>query len=114
VNKLADEKLKEYNEQLSQIEAKGRETVKESKQRADARAQEILSEANRKANEMIVQAGREIEREKLKSVGEMRDHIASLALYAAEKILEKELDATAQTAIIDSVIEQAENAKWTH
>ena len=114
VNKLADEKLKEYNEQLAQIDAKSREAVKESKQRADARALEILNEANRKANEMILQAGREIEKEKLKSVGEMRDHIASLAIYAAEKILEKELDQTAQTAIIDSVIDQAENSKWTH
>jgi F-type H+-transporting ATPase subunit b len=114
VNKLADEKLREYNEQLSQIDAIGRETVKESKRRADERAQEIINEANRKAGEMIAQAEREIEREKLKSVGEMRDHIASLALYAAEKILEKELDASAHTAIIDSVIEQAENTGWKH
>ncbi|MDR2771427.1 MAG: F0F1 ATP synthase subunit B [Clostridiales Family XIII bacterium] len=114
VNKLADEKLKEYNEQLAQIDAKSRETIKESKQRADARALEILNEANRRAGEMISQAEREIEREQLKSVGEMRDHIAALAIYAAEKILEKELDPSAQTAIIDSVIEQAETSGWTH
>jgi F-type H+-transporting ATPase subunit b len=114
VNKLADEKLREYNEQLAQIDARSREAVKESKQRADARAQEILNEAHRKAGEMLAQAEREIEREKLRSVGEMRDHIASLALYAAEKILEKELDPAAQTAIIDGVIEQAEHSTWTH
>jgi F-type H+-transporting ATPase subunit b len=114
VNKLADEKLREYNEQLSQIDAKSREAVKESKQRADARAQEIIEEAHRKAGELRAQADREIEKERLKSIGEMRDQIASLALYAAEKILEKELDATAHTAIIDSVIEQAENTGWKH
>ncbi|MDR2132194.1 MAG: F0F1 ATP synthase subunit B [Clostridiales Family XIII bacterium] len=114
VNKLADEKLREYNDQLTLIEAKSRETIKESKLRADERAREILDEAGRKAGEMITQAEREIEKEKLRSVGEMREHIASLALYAAEKILEKELDPIAQTAIIDSVIEQAENSKWTH
>jgi F-type H+-transporting ATPase subunit b len=114
INKLADEKLREYNEQLTQIEAKSREAVKESKLRADERAREILDEASRKAGAMITQAEREIEKEKLRSVGEMRDHIASLAIYAAERILEKELDQTAQTAIIDSVIEQAENSKWTH
>jgi F-type H+-transporting ATPase subunit b len=114
VNKLADEKLREYNEQLSLIDAKSRETVRESKLRADARAQEILEEANRKASDMIMQAEREIEREKLKAIGEMREQIASLAVYAAEKILEKELDAAAQAAIVDNVINQAENSGWKH
>jgi F-type H+-transporting ATPase subunit b len=114
VNKLADEKLREYNEQLSQIEAKSREAIRESKLRADARAQEILEEANRKASDMIMQAEKEIEREKLKAIGEMRDQIAALAVYAAEKILEKELDAVAQAAIVDNVINQAENTGWKH
>ncbi|MDR1246752.1 MAG: F0F1 ATP synthase subunit B [Clostridiales Family XIII bacterium] len=114
VNKLADEKLREYKEQLAQIDAKSREAVKESKQRADARAQEILDEANRKASGLITQAEKEIEREKLKAIGEMRDQIASLAVYAAEKILERELDMTAHAAIIDNVIKQAENSEWKH
>jgi F-type H+-transporting ATPase subunit b len=114
VNKLADEKLREYKEQLSQIEATSREAVKESKLRADARAQEILEEANRKASELIAQAEREIEKEKLKAIGEMRDQIASLAVYAAEKILEKELDMTAHIGLIDNVIEQAGSSGWKH
>jgi F-type H+-transporting ATPase subunit b len=114
VNLLADEKLREYNEQLAQIDAKSRETIRESKQRADARAREIIENADRKAGEMIAQAEREIEKDKLKAIGEMRDQIASLAIYAAEKILEKELDQSAHTAIIDSVIAQAENSGWKH
>jgi F-type H+-transporting ATPase subunit b len=114
VNKLADEKLQEYKEQLAQIDAKSREAVRESKQRADTRAQEILDEANRKASALITQAEKEIEREKLKAIGEMRDQIASLAVYAAEKILEKELDMTAHAVIIDSVIKQAGSSEWKH
>jgi F-type H+-transporting ATPase subunit b len=114
VNKLADEKLQEYNGQLAEIDAKSREAIKESKQRADARAQEIFDDANRRASEMILQAEREIEREKLKAVDDMRDQIASLAIYAAERILEKELDSSRHMAIIDSIIEQAGNSGWKH
>jgi F-type H+-transporting ATPase subunit b len=114
VNRLADEKLREYKEQLSDIDAKRRETIREGKERADARAQEILSAADRRAGEMIAQAEKEIEREKLKAIGEMRDQVASLAMYAAEKILEKELDANAHAVIIDNVIEQAGNSGWKH
>jgi F-type H+-transporting ATPase subunit b len=114
VNRLADEKLREYNEQLSQIDAKRRETIREGKERADARAKDILEDANRKASDLIAQAEREIEREKTKAIGEMRDQIASLAVYAAEKILEKELDTNAQAAIIDNVIAQAGSSGWNH
>jgi F-type H+-transporting ATPase subunit b len=114
VNRLADEKLREYKEQLSDIDAKRRETIREGKERADARAQEILSAADRRAGEMIAQAEKEIEREQLKAIGEMRDQVASLAIYAAEKILEKELDANAHSVIIDNVIEQAGNSGWKH
>lgn len=114
VNKLADEKLREYNEKLAEIDAKGREVIRESKLRADARAQEIIDAADKKASEMILQAEREVEREKLKAVDEMRGQIASLAIYAAEKILEKEIDQGRHTAIIDSIISQAGNSQWKH
>ncbi|GHU50640.1 ATP synthase subunit b [Clostridia bacterium] len=114
VNRQADDKLKEYNDLLLEIDAKSRDVIRESKQRADTRAEEIIAEADRKAKEMINQAERTIEREKLRAVEDMRDQIASLALLAAEKILEKELDIKSHGAIIDSVINQAGNTQWKH
>jgi F-type H+-transporting ATPase subunit b len=114
VNKLADEKLKEYRDQLAEIDAKGREVIRESKQRADARAQEIVEAADRKAGEMIIQAEKEVERVKLRAVEDMREQIASLAILAAEKILERELDHSRQAAIIDGILAQAGNSQWKH
>jgi F-type H+-transporting ATPase subunit b len=114
VNRLADEKLKEYNDLLLEIDAKGREVIKESKQRADARADEIIAEANRKASEILAQAEKEITRERLKAVDDMHEQIVSLALLAAERILEKELDKKSHEALIDGVIKQAGNTQWKH
>ncbi|MBP6491828.1 MAG: F0F1 ATP synthase subunit B [Clostridia bacterium] len=112
VNQMADDKLTEYKKQVANIENEGREIIKNAKIRAEAQARDITEEANRKANEMILQAQREIEREQIKAVGEMKHQIAGLAIYAAEKIIEKQLDASGQEEIIQRVIEQAGNAEW--
>ncbi len=112
VNQMADDKLTEYKKQVANIENEGREIIKNAKIRAEAQARNITEEANRKANEMILQAQREIEREQIKAVGEMKHQIAGLAIYAAEKIIEKQLDASGQEEIIQRVIEQAGNAEW--
>lgn len=112
VNRQADEKLSDYKKQIANIEAEGREIIKNAKMKADAQAKEITDEAGRKASEMILQAQKEIEREKLKAVNDMRDQIASLAILAAEKIIEKQLDSAGQQEIVHNIIEQAGKSEW--
>ena len=112
VNLMADEKLSQYNKQLAGIENEGREIIKNAKIKAEAQAKDIVDEANQKASEMILQAQREIERERLKAVIEMKQQIAGLAIFAAEKIIEKQLDAAGQEEIIQRVIEQAGSSEW--
>ena len=111
-NQMADDRLADYKKKISGIEEEGREIIKKAKIKADAQAKEIMDEANKKASEMILQAQREIEREKLKAVSEMRQQIAGLAVYAAEKIIERQLDASGQDEIIQRVIDQAGNSEW--
>ncbi|QOX64561.1 F0F1 ATP synthase subunit B [Anoxybacterium hadale] len=111
-NLIADEQLAEYKKQLANIENEGREIIKNAKIRAEAQAKEIVDDASRKASEMILQAHRDIERDRLKAVVEMKQQIGGLAIYAAEKIIEKQLDAAGQEDIIQRVIEQAGNSGW--
>lgn len=112
VNLLAEEKLTDYKEQIANLEAEGREIIKNAKVRAEAQAKDITDEANRKASEMIVQAQREIDRERQKAVAEMKQQIAGLAIYAAEKIIERQLEASGHEEIIQGIIEQAGKAEW--
>lgn len=111
-NLQADEKLATYNKRIADLENEGREIIKNAKIKADAQAKDITDEANRKASEMILQAQREIERERLKAVSEMKQQIAGLAIYAAEKILEKQLEESGQEEIIHRIIEQAGRSEW--
>ena len=113
-NNLANQRLEEYNAQIESVEHERREILKESKNLADQRANAIIEEANEKATNMIKQAEKEIERERLIAVEAMKDQVAMLALYAAEKIIEQKLDAKEQQKIIDEVIKDVGVETWTH
>lgn len=112
VNRKADEKMENYNRRIAKIEGEGREIIKEAKIRAEAQAAEIVEDANNKANEMIVAAERQIERERQKALAEMKQQVAALALMAAEKIVERDIAQIGQDQIIDEIIEQAGASQW--
>ena len=111
-NKQADERLEEYNKRLLNSEMEGREIVKNAKIKADAQAREIIEKANKQASRIISQAEQEIEKEKAVALSELKNEIGVLALMAAEKIIEKQIQVEGQAEIIDRIIEQAGNSPW--
>lgn len=111
-NQLAEDKLTAYEKQIADIEGEGREIIKNAKIKADAQAKDIVDEANEKASNMIKAAEQEIIRLQQKAVAEMKVHIAGLAILAAEKVLEKQLDASGQTELISEIIEEAGKSGW--
>lgn len=110
---LEADKLKaSYEKQIANLENKGREIVREAKLKADAQAKDILEEAENKTAMLIRQTEEEIDRLKKKSLEEMKQEIGTLAIFAAEKILEKELNHQEHQAVIGKIIDEAGNAKW--
>ena len=107
VTKEADALLADYQERVANVEAEGREIVREAKLRAEAQAQLILAEANEQAAARLQQAELAIQREKELAKAEMQDEIATLAIYAAERILERELDEEKQRAFVLRIMEEA-------
>jgi F-type H+-transporting ATPase subunit b len=73
---------------------------------------EIVRAAEERAQQIVRQAERQIEAEKERALSDMREQIGMLAVYAAEKIIEKQLDQTAQQAVLDGVLKEAENRQW--
>ncbi|MDR1953851.1 MAG: F0F1 ATP synthase subunit B [Clostridiales Family XIII bacterium] len=113
VNRVAEEKLSEYNAKLANAENERREILKQAKQRGDETAREIIVQAEERASQLVAQAQNEIERERLHALDEMQEQVALLAIYAAEKIIEQKLDAAEQQTIIDGIIKQAGAKEWT-
>ena len=111
-NRRADEKMQNYNKRIARAEEEGRDIIKEAKIKADAQARQIIEDAQTEAGEIMSKAERTIEREREKAMEEMRQEIAALALLAAEKIVEHEIQRVGQEAIVDEVIRQARSTGW--
>ena len=93
------------------------EIMKEAKSRAadivsqaQKRATEILDEAKQDAREegarLVHAAQAEIDQQVNRAREELREKVAVLAVAAAEKILEKEIDPAAHSALVDSFAKQ--------
>jgi F-type H+-transporting ATPase subunit b len=108
----ADQLKETYEKQVANLENKGREIVRDAKVKADAQAKEIIQEAEDKTAALIRQTEAEIDRLKKKALEDMKEEIGALAIFAAEKILEKQLDHQEQQAVIGKIIDEAGNAKW--
>lgn len=114
VNAEAETKLLQYNRKLQSIEEERTDILKESKRKADEQAKSIIDEAGERAHNMIMAAEKEIEREKATAMNDMKEQIALLSVYAAEQIIDKNIDAKEQQHIIDGIIEEAGRTTWNH
>jgi len=106
--------LAEYKARLEDVEIERRGIIKDAKALADQRAEQIIKEANEHAEEILRRAETEIKRERVQFEEAMREQIAMLAIYAAEKIIEKKLDASDQMMLIDKIIEEDNGEIWKH
>jgi F-type H+-transporting ATPase subunit b len=111
-NRVANTILDEYNAKIADIKSERRDMLTDAKRQADENAKEILKQAEEKAQQMLRQASEQIESEKERALSDMREQIGLLAVYAAEKIIEQQLDPAGQKAIVDSVLHEAENRDW--
>lgn len=95
--------------------------VKDDLKQAKAQASDIMEKANRRASQLIEEAKEEakleaqrqakIAHEQLlqeinRAKDDLRKQVANLALAGAEKILDREVDAKANSALLDNLIEE--------
>jgi F-type H+-transporting ATPase subunit b len=94
----------DYERRLAQIEAEAREKIQGAIKDAQAARDQIVSEANGRAREMIGRAEEEIAREREQALITLRQQVVDLALGAATKIIGDNLDAARQRRLIDDFI----------
>ena len=101
------EKLQsEYEEKLSQAAATSERLVKEATVRAQGREEEIIREANQRAEAILAKASADIAQEKKKALNDAKDEISVIALAIAGKVVGRELDDADQAKLVDSFIEE--------
>ncbi len=103
--KAAERNWLEAKNEKTKIKEEARTIIADTKIEADRERRKIL-DAAKKEQELLVERNREqIEKEKAQLKDDIRNEILSTSLIAAEKIIEKELDAEANQKMVNELLE---------
>ncbi|NLK00278.1 MAG: F0F1 ATP synthase subunit B [Clostridia bacterium] len=89
--KKAEELLVQYQEQMEKASGEAHEIIAQAAKKAEAARDQIIAESRDEASKISEKAREEIKREKEQALKEVRDEVATLAVMAAGKILEKNI-----------------------
>ena len=95
----ANEEKAEYERLIREARVEAGQLVKTASENAEARAQQEAAGIKEKAFA-------EIDREKKKAVNEIKDNISGMVVALAEKVVEKEINADDQQALIDQFMKE--------
>ncbi|MCH8558032.1 MAG: F0F1 ATP synthase subunit B [Balneolia bacterium] len=101
----AEEISRKNDEALRQAEVEAQRLRKEAKEEAEKIRVDLIDKARTEAEAVKEQTLASIEQEKQKAMLELRSHVAELALEAAGKILNAELDEKKNKKLVDDFID---------
>lgn len=95
-----------YEKNMAQSKARADEILTNAQRAANSRSEEIISQAQLAAAQIKSKASADIEMEKKKAINEAKNEISGLAMAIAGKVVERELKAADQAELIDRFIEE--------
>ncbi|MCK8059862.1 MULTISPECIES: F0F1 ATP synthase subunit B [unclassified Fusibacter] len=102
----------DYEGRLANIHNEELAIIKEARLVAEKRAADIIRHAEKDIVTLKEQAQKEIEREREKAINQLKDDIASLAILAASKVIDAEVDSVKHSAMLSEFIERVGDARW--
>ncbi|MBQ0139243.1 MAG: F0F1 ATP synthase subunit B [Kurthia sp.] len=107
----AQKLLEEQRSLLKEARTEALAIVENAKKQADLQKEDIVSAAKAEAIRLQESAKRDIETEKEKAIAAVREEVVSLSVLAATKVLNKEVSAEDNRALIEETIAKAGEAK---
>src|SRR5574339_125391 len=93
-------------DELRKARERAAEVIAQAERRAAQMVDEAKNAAREEGNREKAAAKAEIAQEITRAREQLRDHVASLAVAGAEKILRREVDAKAHAVLLDSIKQQ--------
>lgn len=97
---------KTYEANMLQANAKANEILTSAQKTASERSEKIIGEAQQAAAQIKSKASADIAQEKKKAINDAKNEISGLALAIAGKVVEKELAQEDQAGLIDRFIDE--------
>ena len=102
----AEQLRSDYDLKLAEAKAEASRIIDEARQEAEAVRQERIAAIDGEIAEKRAQADADIVVAQERAFQEMRGQVTALAVGAAERIVESNLDASAQSHLVDSFIDR--------
>ena len=97
----------EFEVQLEAARKEGQAIIAQANQIGDRMKQEARDEAQKEATVIIAKARGEIELERDKAIGELRQQFADLTILAAGKVINRTLDPASHKTLINEILVEA-------
>jgi F-type H+-transporting ATPase subunit b len=105
-NAEADKLKKDYEDQLLTARGQVDSLIKEAREKATKEYEGILAQAKEDSQTMLEKARADIENERQQMIKSIRNEVASLALAAASKVIEANMDNDKNRAIVEKFIDE--------
>jgi len=102
----AEELKKEYEKRLKTAKAEADRILEEARLRASAEYEAIVGESRREAERLIEKAKEAVEQERIKMLKDIRNQVASLALAAASKVIEANMDTERNRMLVERFLDK--------
>lgn len=102
----AEKLVAEQKEALSQARQEAKDLLERARAQKEREAEEIIRDARERAERMISEAKSEIVSEKEQAIQELRDEVGTLSVMLASKMIEKEIKAKDQSALVKKYLNQ--------
>jgi F-type H+-transporting ATPase subunit b len=102
----AEEMKTEYEAKLSAADRESEEILRNAQRRAILKEEEIIKEASVEALRIRERASEEIELEKKRMLGEIKDEVSGMAIGIASRVIEREISEKEHEKLIDDFIDE--------
>lgn len=102
----------QYEEKLKNIDKEAEEILSEARKKALRNEAKIVEEAKEEAARIIARANEEALLEKKRVVDEMKQEMISVATAMAQKVISANIDISIQNQLVDETIKEMGDSTW--
>jgi F-type H+-transporting ATPase subunit b len=106
LKKDAEVLIEQNKKNMTEANVQSMRVINEAKDMANKLREELMAKANVDSRKLLDQAKTEIQQEKESAMADLRNEVSDLAIKAAEKIINDNLDESRQKKIVNDFISQ--------
>jgi F-type H+-transporting ATPase subunit b len=102
----------EYEAKLKEVDKEAQEILSEARKKALKNENQIVAEAKEEAARIIARAQKEAELEKKRALDDMKQEMITIASMMAGKVVAANIDTTVQAGLVDETLKEMGESTW--